>query len=170
MKRTVLLLGLLLLLISLQLKQVSPALAICDPDCGYTIPCDSSWCDTCHSCPPPEPPPQAPTGIYNPALHPSVGSGSGIDIISTLLRNALAIALIVGTLVFFAFLIFGAIQWITAGGDKAKTESASKKITTAIVGLVILFSVFAIMKLIGSFFGISALQSLFFNLSPFFFD
>lgn len=106
-------------------------------------------------------------GIYNPALSELVGRGEGIDIINLFLGNIIAILLIVGVIVAFMFIIIGAIEWMTAGNDKAKMESARGKIVSAIVGLVILFAVFAIMKLIGTFFGIEQLKNLFFDISPY---
>lgn len=106
-------------------------------------------------------------GIYNPALSSLVGKGEGIDIINLLLGNIIAILLIAGVIAAFIFIIIGAIQWMTAGNDKTQMESARGKIVGAIIGLVILFSVFAIMKLIGTFFGIEQLKQLFFDISPY---
>ena len=106
-------------------------------------------------------------GIYNPALHELVGKGEGVDILNLFLGNIIAVLLIIGVIVAFIFIIIGAIQWMTAGNDKAQMESARGKIVTAIIGLVILFSVFAIMKLIGAFFGIEQLKNLFFDISPY---
>lgn len=111
---------------------------------------------------------QTPEGIYNPALIPEAGRGEGIEIISKFLTNFLGLAFVIGTVLCLGYLIIGAIQFITAGGDKTKTESARGKIVLAITGLAILFSIFAIMKLIGMFFGIEQLESLIFNLEPYF--
>lgn len=108
-----------------------------------------------------------PGGIYNPALDPLIGKGEGVDIINLFLGNIIAVLLIIGVIVAFVFIIIGAIQWMTAGNDKAQMESARGKVVSAIVGLVILFSVFAIMKLIGAFFGIEQLKLLFFDISPY---
>ena len=69
----------------------------------------------------------------------------------------IGLAFLVGVLVFFFIMILGAIQWITSGGDKAGLESARGKITSAIVGVVILFSLFALLKIIEDFFGINIL-------------
>jgi len=63
----------------------------------------------------------------------------------------------IGVLVFFFIMIMGAIQWITSGGDKAAVEGARGKITNAIVGVVILLSLFALLKVIEDFFGINIL-------------
>ena len=53
--------------------------------------------------------------------------------------------------------MIGGIQWMTAGGDKAAIEQARGKVTNALVGLVILFSTFAIILAIETFFGVDIL-------------
>ena len=45
-------------------------------------------------------------------------------------------------------LMWGGIQWITSSGDPAKLASAKRKITMAIIGLVIALSAFFIVKVI----------------------
>ncbi len=77
-------------------------------------------------------------------------------IVSALIRLILVIA----ALVFFFILVFGGIQWIASGGDKANTEAARNRITAALVGLVIVFSAWAILQLIRVFFGIDVLTTL----------
>lgn len=68
--------------------------------------------------------------------------------------------LVIGAaVVFFFWLILGGIKWMTSGGDKAKTEEARNQITAALVGLVIVFSAWAIARLIETLFGVN-----FFNL------
>lgn len=54
----------------------------------------------------------------------------------------------------FIFLLWGALQWVMAGGDKEAVEKARKKITNAITGLLITFSIFAILSLIRVAFGV----------------
>lgn len=71
--------------------------------------------------------------------------------------NLLTLGLIIGALFFFFVMILGGIQWISSGGDKNALEEAKHKITNALIGIVILFSIFAILKLIENFFGISIL-------------
>jgi hypothetical protein len=55
----------------------------------------------------------------------------------------------VATLLYF---IWGAIDWITAGGDSGKIEKARNKITQAIIGMVILVGSFAIIGFISTLF------------------
>lgn len=67
------------------------------------------------------------------------------------------LALLIGALIFFFMMIFGAIQWISSGGDKAALESARGKLTGAIIGFAILLAVFALIKVIEGFFGVNIL-------------
>ena len=58
-------------------------------------------------------------------------------------------------IIWFIFVFFiGAIGIITAGGDKNALESARKKITTGIIGLVVVIAAIFIIKLIGFLLGI----------------
>jgi TRAP-type C4-dicarboxylate transport system permease small subunit len=71
-------------------------------------------------------------------------------IISALIR----LTVVVAAIVFFFILVIGGIRWIASGGDKAQTEAARSQITSALVGLVIVFAAWAIVALINTFFGI----------------
>lgn len=63
---------------------------------------------------------------------------------------------IVAAAMTFFYLIFGAISWITSGGDKGKVEAARNKITAAVIGLLILAATWAAFSLIVQiFFGTS---------------
>lgn len=70
------------------------------------------------------------------------------------------LVLVVAALVAFAFLVFGGIKWIVSGGDKEQTAKAQGTITAALVGLVIVFAAWAIIKLLETFFGIQILSEL----------
>jgi len=94
--------------------------------------------------------------IKNPALG-DLGKESGESFLQKLLTTAITLCFVVGVLAFFFMLLMGAIQWITSGGDKANLEGARGRITSALIGLVILFCTFAIIKLIEGFFKINIL-------------
>lgn len=70
-------------------------------------------------------------------------------------NNLIRLGLFLAGIIVFVFLIIGGIQWITSGGDKAKTEAARGRITAAVVGLAIVASSFAIMSVLGTLFGIN---------------
>ncbi|MDO5561190.1 MAG: hypothetical protein Q4G02_00200 [bacterium] len=75
----------------------------------------------------------------------------GIDVASdasTLIPNVVTIIFIVAAALTFAYLIYGAIKWITSGGEKSKVEDARNKITSAIIGLLILAATWAIFQLV----------------------
>lgn len=74
---------------------------------------------------------------------------------ANLISSLIKLLLIVAAVVFFFMLVIGGIKWILSGGDKAKTEEARNQITAALVGLVIVFSAWAIAQLITALFGIS---------------
>jgi amino acid transporter len=79
-----------------------------------------------------------------------------IQDINTLVPGLLGAALTIAFAVFVFLLIFAGIQWITAGGDKGKVESAQKKLTGAIIGIVIVISAWAILSLVKNFFNLNS--------------
>ncbi len=74
-----------------------------------------------------------------------------------IISNLVALILIISALAFFIMLVIGGVQWIVSGGDKAGTEQARGRITAALIGLIIVFSAWAITKLLETFFGITIL-------------
>jgi hypothetical protein len=66
--------------------------------------------------------------------------------------------ILVGGLATLLFLLWGALDWILAGGDEGKVSSARQKMTGAVIGLVILASTIAIVELIGGLIGIDLLD------------
>jgi hypothetical protein len=70
---------------------------------------------------------------------------------------AINLILVLAGLVAFFFLLLGGLQWILAGGDKDGTEKARKRITAALIGLVIVFSAYAIIVLASNFLGVNLL-------------
>lgn len=79
-----------------------------------------------------------------------------ISFINSLLR----MVLVISALLTFLYLIWGGIDWITSGGDKAKGEAARSKITAAVIGLIIVASSYAVLQLSLNFLGIESINSL----------
>ena len=88
------------------------------------------------------------------------GEFSGLDQITVpnIVQTGIRLVLVVASLVAFFFLVLGGIKWVTSGGDKEQTQKAQGQITAALVGLVIVFSAWAILRLVEAFFGISILK------------
>lgn len=53
-------------------------------------------------------------------------------------------AILIGALILLVYLVMGAINWITAGGDKGKVEAARNKIVQSVIGFVILVFVYTL--------------------------
>ena len=80
--------------------------------------------------------------------------------VNGMVSGAISLVLILVSLIFFFILVIGGLKWITSGGDEKKVAAARAQITNALIGLVIVFAAWAIMKLIGSVFGIDILGNL----------
>ncbi len=91
--------------------------------------------------------------INNKAIGP-LGKLDPASFLSKLLPALIALGFVIGAIVFIFYFLFGAVSWITSEGDKMKVEQAKNKITTAIVGLFVLLTLFAILNLVERFFGI----------------
>ncbi len=78
--------------------------------------------------------------------------------ISSLISGLIRLTLVAVSLIFFAILVMGGIRWITSRGDKQAVEDARNQITHALIGLAIVFVAWAIVRLIGSLFGVDILN------------
>jgi hypothetical protein len=91
--------------------------------------------------------------IENQFLSLPLRSLSASEFVSNVLSGLIIIGFVVGAVAFLFMFIIGGIRWISSGGDKAGIEAARGNITSALVGLVILFSLFAIVNVASCFFG-----------------
>lgn len=83
---------------------------------------------------------------------------TGAAKLSSFLSTGIILLFLFGGTAFVFMIVFAAIRWITSGGDKEAVASARKRITWAIVGLILLSLAFLIIGLIGSITGISLFQ------------
>ena len=100
-------------------------------------------------------------GITNPVIgnlgtnEASASSGGKfVEYTVYLWRAAIAI----GSLAVIVYFLLGAFTWITSGGDKTKVEEARNKISTAIIGLIVLAATIALFNLVASFLGITTIK------------
>lgn len=102
--------------------------------------------------------------ITNPLLDPAIQtSGGGISFFQGFLPALVNLGFIIGSVVFFFMLLSGGIQWMTSGGDKIAVENARKRLTNALIGLLILFFIFAFVNLLEVFLGVNIMVI---NLEP----
>lgn len=79
---------------------------------------------------------------------PQQGINPGTSV-STVLSNILTIIYVAAALAVLVMLIIGGFQWITSGGDKEKVGAARKRITEALIGLVVLALAYFIVVVVG---------------------
>lgn len=97
----------------------------------------------------------AQTPISNPQISANVLSLNGWQYIGRIIPIFVLIILVTGALLMFLLLVWGAIQWITSGGDRVAIENARKKITNALIGLALLLLVYFTIQLINYIFKIN---------------
>ncbi|EKE12940.1 MAG: hypothetical protein ACD_13C00113G0001 [uncultured bacterium] len=90
-------------------------------------------------------------GVVGPVQSPFLGL-TGVSSIVTLFIN---IAFVLAGLILLFFFILGGIGMIGSAGqsDPQKAEQAKKTITSAVIGFVIVFASYWIVKLIGQLIG-----------------
>lgn len=76
---------------------------------------------------------------------------TGYDI-PTMVLTAINLILITASIASFILLLVGALQWIMSGGDKESLDKAKKRITASLVGLAIVFSVYALSMIVSYLF------------------
>ena len=76
---------------------------------------------------------------------------SGTSFFQSFIPALIGTGFVLGVLFFFFYMMIGAIQLITSGGDKTALEGARGKITSAIVGVVLLLSVLHFLRLLKTF-------------------
>lgn len=75
-----------------------------------------------------------------------------------ILSIAIGILTAIAAIWFLFLLITGALSYMQAGGDQGKAEEARKKITTAIIGLIIVVAAIFIADFIGFILGFDLLN------------
>lgn len=105
-----------------------------------------------------------PNTITNPVFKNSIFDAmistedGGYIFFGTITPKLIGLLLAFGAITFFFMFIWGAISWVLSGGDKAHVENAKNRVTSALIGIVLLASSFAIIGFIEKFFGINILS------------
>lgn len=88
------------------------------------------------------------------------GEGQGIARFSSFISSVIGLMTIIAIIWFVFVFITGAISMITAGGDKAALETARKKISSGLIGLVVVIAAVFIFDLVGTLIGIPNILNL----------
>ncbi|PJB47311.1 hypothetical protein CO104_03985, partial [Candidatus Collierbacteria bacterium CG_4_9_14_3_um_filter_43_16] len=84
-------------------------------------------------------------GPFQTGISGAVQTGLG-----TFLSNIITTITVVGSLAFVIFFTLGGLEWITAGGDKAKVSSAQTQMTQATIGLIAIVASYFIIGIVGA--------------------
>lgn len=98
--------------------------------------------------------------ITNPVLKNNDISTDPENYVNSTIQTIIDIFFIVGTVYFVWHIVFSAYHLIASNGDPKKYEESLRSIVNALVGILIIFSIFGILKLVGTVFGITGLENL----------
>ncbi|OGH36172.1 MAG: hypothetical protein A3B43_00090 [Candidatus Levybacteria bacterium RIFCSPLOWO2_01_FULL_38_120] len=86
-------------------------------------------------------------------INPNTSVGSIISFI-------VAFLIVIAFLAALLFIVIGAFQWITSGGDKQKVADARNHIIAAIIGLIVIALTFVIINVVIQALGLGTLTNL----------
>lgn len=105
--------------------------------------------------------PSAFADVLNGGVNPPSGSAVAPDTsIGAIVSFIVGFLLTLAVLVALLYIVIGAFQWITSGGDKGKVEAARNHIISAVIGLVIIALSFVIINVVISVLGLGSLTNL----------
>lgn len=78
---------------------------------------------------------------------------TGAGGLSLILTNIVALIYSLAAVVLVFMFVLGAWEWLTSGGDKEKIDSARKKISNAIIGIILFAVAFAVIQVLSTFTG-----------------
>ena len=98
------------------------------------------------------------TDVDNPATNFDISSPSSLTITSFLTGGTgnfslVNLAFFLVGLIFFANLVIAAVTYITSEGSPDSISKANSRFPTGLIGLVIVFASFVIIKLVATIFG-----------------
>ena len=100
--------------------------------------------------------------LYDPSTGNLKGFGplgleqnqDGVTVFATFISSAIGLITLIGIIWFIFIFITGALGIITSGGDKNSLEVAKKRITSGIIGIVVMLFAILIIGFMGTIFGL----------------
>lgn len=110
-------------------------------------------------------------GTYRPpadVYQPGNTSATAGQTLNFFISNMVGFLTILGGITFMLYFFFGALQWVLAGSDDGKVETAKKQMTNGAIGLIIIILSYGIIAAIGRIVGLDILDpgSLIQSLNP----
>jgi hypothetical protein len=99
-----------------------------------------------------------PAGQFGVRVNPQTQNAEFV--VGALVKNVVAIFYTVAAIGVLIMMVWGATEWILSGGDKEKVAAARKRITSALIGLVILSLSYVILNVFSFISGFNIFQNL----------
>jgi hypothetical protein len=98
--------------------------------------------------------------VCNPLLKDCTQTQAPVAYTANVIAAITTIFFIVAVVYFLWYFVMSAYHMISSNGDPKKVETARDGLLNAFIGLVVIFSVFAILKFVGTVLGIQGLDLL----------
>lgn len=99
---------------------------------------------------------QAQAQITNPAISPELGANADGakdgSLFATYFVDMWQVVISIGGIMVLIYFLWGAIEWILAGGDQSKIQKGRDRIVQSIIGMVLLAGSFVLISLISTIF------------------
>jgi TRAP-type C4-dicarboxylate transport system permease small subunit len=93
------------------------------------------------------------TGLEN-STNQALGTNKFTDLASLFSRDLLTLVFVLVGLLFFASLVMAGWEYMMSSGDPKKVASATTRFTNSLVGLIIAFTAYLIVRVITNFLGL----------------
>lgn len=78
--------------------------------------------------------------------------------VEKIISNVLVVLTVIAGITFVLWFLLGGLNWITAGGQKDKVETAKAMMTNGAIGLIIVVVSYAIVWIVGKALGLDILE------------
>lgn len=96
--------------------------------------------------------------ITPPANTVPTTGGNPTKLVASIISNSIWLLIVTAFIIAVFWIIFAGLGFIFAGDDPKKISGSWSKIYWGLIGLVIIVGVFAIIKLVETFFGVSIIS------------
>lgn len=104
---------------------------------------------------------QAQAIVTNPVLKNNQNiNGNPTGYVNSALQTIISIFFIFGLIYFFYHFVLSGYHMISSQGDPKKYQEAQHSLLYSLIGVGVIFSIFVILKLVGTIFGITGLDQL----------
>lgn len=95
-------------------------------------------------------------GAYDPA--PGSDKTAYTAALEKIISNSLVVLTVIAGLSFVIYFLLGGLNWITAGGQKDKVETAKTMMTNGAIGLIVVAVSYSIVWIVGQALGLQILE------------